>query len=374
MLRQTVAAIAAEFGHAYYAAQARARGGAVELWEALGNRGFLGINLPEKYGGGGAGIAELSIVEEELGAAGCPLLMIVVSPAICGSLLVRYGTDAQKGEWLPAIASGKTIMSFAITEPDAGSNSHEVTTIATRTSSGWRLRGTKHYISGVDTARAVIVVARTRSADGSTDSGLSLFLVETDRPGLALAPIEMEIVSPERQFTLFFDDVELADGALIGVQGQGLRQVFDGLNPERILAAAVCTGLGRYAVERGAGYASERTVWTAPIGTHQAIAHPLARAFVQLESARLMNSQAAARYDAGNDVGAAANMAKYLAAEAVLACLDAAIQAHGGHGLSREYGLADLWGLARLYRIAPVSQEMILNYVAQHQLSLPKSY
>lgn len=374
MLRQTVAGIAERFGHRYYTSQAHAGASADELWDALGSGGFLGINLPEAYGGGGAGIAELAIVEEELGAAGCPLLMLVVSPAICGSLLARHGTDEQKEQWLPPMASGQAVLSFAITEPDAGSNSHRIATTATPTATGWRLHGTKHYISGVDTARAVMVVARTRAVDGSLDRGLSLFLVETDRPGLDRAPIETEVVSPERQFTLFFDDVELPSSALVGVQGQGLRQVFDGLNPERILAAAVCTGLGRYAVERGASYARDRTVWSAPIGTHQAIAHPLARAIVQLESARLMNAQAAARYDGGLDVGASANMAKYLAAEAVLACLDAAIQAHGGHGLSTEHGLADLWALARLYRIAPISQQMILNHVAQHQLGLPKSY
>lgn len=373
-LRQVVADIASDFGHGYYTSQARAGGSASELWNALGKGGFLGINLPEAYGGGGAGITELAIVEEELSAAGCPLLMMVVSPAICGSLLARYGTDEQKQNWLPAMAAGEAMMSFAITEPDAGSNSHEVSTVATPTSTGWRLRGTKHYISGVDTARGVVVVARTRGADGTLDRGLSLFIVETDRPGLERTLIETEMVSPERQFTLFFDDVELPETALIGVQGEGLAQVFDGLNPERIMAAAVGTGLGRYSIERGAAYAQEREVWGVPIGAHQAVAHPLARAMIQLEAVRLMNAQAANQYDAGHEVGPLANMAKFLAAEAAPACLDAAIQVHGGHGLSREYGLADLWGMTRLYRIAPVSQEMVLNYMAQHQLGLPKSY
>lgn len=374
MLRATIREIANSFGHRYYADQARTGGTAAALWEALGRGGFLGLNLPADYGGGGAGISELAIVEEELATAGCPLLMLVVSPTICGSLLSRYGSDTQKATWLPSLASGQSIMSFAITEPNAGSNSHLVETVATRKPSGWSLRGTKHYISGVDVAQAVMVVAKTRHHDGNEHPGLSIFVVETGRAGFDKVPIETELVSPERQFTLFFDDVDLPDEALVGIEGHGLRQVFDGLNPERILAAAVCNGLGRFTLAQASAYARDRQVWSVPIGAHQGIAHPLARAKIQLEAARLMTAHAAARYDEGCEVGPAANMAKYLAADAVLECLDRAIQTHGGHGLSREHGLADLWALARLYRIAPVSQEMVLNFIAQRELRLPKSY
>jgi alkylation response protein AidB-like acyl-CoA dehydrogenase len=300
-------------------------------------------------------------------------MLIVVSQPIAGPLLVRYGTDDQRHRWLPGVASGKANVAFAITEPDAGTNSHRVATTGERTPSGWRLRGTKHYITGVEQAAGVIVVARTGTDERTGRGRLSIFLVETDRP-FERAPIETAVIAPERQWTLFFDDLEVGEDALIGVEGDGLSQVFAGLNAERILSASVCTGLGRYALDKAIEYARDRTVWSAPIGTHQAIAHPLARAKVQLEAARLMNAQAASLYDDGGDAGEMANMAKFAAAEAVAECFDRAVQTHGGHGLSRAYGLADLWGLVRLYRIAPVSQEMILNFVAQHSLGLPRSY
>lgn len=329
-LRRTVGDIVRQFGHRYYVEQARAGGHATELWQALGSAGFLGVNLPVERGGGGGGIADLAAVQEELSAAGCPLLMIVVSPAVCAPLLVRFGTEEQRGRWLPGIASGEVVMSFAITEPDAGSNSHRIRTAAQRTAAGWRLRGAKHYISGVDRAAAMLVVARTGSPRDNGSADLSLFVVETDRPGVRADRIETEVVSPEQQFSVFFDDVELPCSALVGVEGEGLRQVFSGLNPERILSAAVCTGLGRYLLERAAAYARERVVWSAPIGTHQGVAHPLARAKIALESARLLAAQAAALYDAGLSAGEAANMAKFTAAEAAAACLDRAVQTHGG--------------------------------------------
>ena len=373
-LRRTVSAIAGRFGHRYYADEARSGGHAIELWEALGGAGFLGVNLPERYGGGGGGIGDLAAVQEELGAVGCPLLMIVVSPAVCAPLVMRFGTPEQCARWLPGIASGEVVMSFAITEPDAGSNSHRIRTTAERTAGGWRLRGAKHYISGVDRAAGMIVVARTGPTRPEGRGELSLFVVETDRPGIVADRIETEVISPEHQFSVFFDDVDLPGTALLGEEGQGLRQVFSGLNPERILSAAVCTGLGRYLLDRAADYARERVVWSAPIGTHQAVAHPLARAKIALESARLLAGRAAALYDAGAAAGEAANMAKFAAAEAASDSLDCAVQTHGGHGLSREHGIADLWGLVRLYRIAPVSQEMILNYVAGHSLGLGRSY
>ena len=205
-------------------------------------------------------------------------------------------------------------------------------------------------------------------------SSLSLFIVPTDVAGLSWQPIAAALKSPERQFTTFFDNVQLDADALIGVAGNGLRQVFVGLNPERVAAAAINNGISRFALAKAAQYANERSVWKHPIGAHQGVAHPLAEAYIGVQSARLLAARAAQLYDLGEDAAEAANMAKFLAAETSLKALDQAIQTHGGNGLSYEYGLADLWFIARLHKTAPVSREMILNHVAQHSLGLPKGY
>ena len=374
-LRAAVAGLAAGYGYAYYTEQARTGGRLTELWQEAGRLGFIGVNLPEEYGGGGAGMYELSIVAEELAAAGCGLLMMVVSPAICGTIIARFGTDGQKQHWLPKIASGSSIMAFGITEPDAGSNSHKLTTVASRDGDTWVLTGRKIYISGVDEAEAVLIVART--ADAKTGKlRPALFVVPTDTPGFSYQPLEMDIVMPEKQYLLFLDEVKLPATALIGEESAAILQLFAGLNPERIMASAMANGSSRYALDKAVGYARERTVWNVPIGAHQGLAHPLAQVKIELELARLMMQKAAALYDAGDDMaaGEAANMAKYAAAEAAVRTVDQAIQALGGSSMTREFGLAAMLANVRTTRIAPVSREMILNFVAQYSLGLPKSY
>jgi alkylation response protein AidB-like acyl-CoA dehydrogenase len=376
LLRESVAKLGGQFGHRYYLEASKTGAKTTELWQAASDHGYLSVNLPEEYGGGGQGVAELSIVCEELAAQGCPLLLILVSSAICGELITRFATPDQRQAWLPRMVAGDKI-AFAITEPDAGSNSHNISTTATRDGDTWVLRGTKYYISGVDESCAVLVVARTGTSPETGRGRLSLFLVDTDGAGLERTHIPVEISSPEKQFTLFFDNVSVSADRLIGTEGDGLRQVFYGLNPERITGAAISAGIGRYALERASTYARGRSVWGTPIGTHQGVAHPLAEAKIELELARLMMAKASWLHDHDGDAGEAgeaANMAKFAAADAALHCLDAAIQTHGGNGMATEYGLADLWGITRLLRIAPVSREMILNFVAQHSLGLPKSY
>jgi alkylation response protein AidB-like acyl-CoA dehydrogenase len=375
MLREAVARIAADYGHDYFLAKAKAGEKTTELWQAVSGAGFVGVNLPAEHGGGGMGISELAIVTEELAAHGCPLLLLMVSPAICGTLLARFGTPAQRERWLPPIASGERKMVFAITEPDAGSNTHRLETVATRDGDGWRLSGRKYYISGVDEADAVLVVSRTGAEEGAGRGRLSLFIVDTDAPGLDRAPIELHVSAPDRQFFLFLDDVRVHGDRLLGEEGDGLRQVFHGLNPERIIGAAIGNGIARYALTRAAAYAGQRQVWDVPIGAHQGLAHPLAEAKIEVELARLMTQKAAWATDTGTPgAGEAANMAKYAAAEAALHAVDTAIQVHGGNGFAFEYGIADLWWIARVLRTAPVSREMILNYVAEHSLRLPRSY
>jgi alkylation response protein AidB-like acyl-CoA dehydrogenase len=374
LLRQAVRKIATGFGHAYYAQKARSGEKPDELWRALAEAGFLGVCLPEAYGGGGLGISELAIVCEELGAAGCAPFLVVVSPGICGSILSRFGSEEQKRRWLPGIADGTFKMAFAITEPDAGSNSHNLATTATRDGDGYKIRGQKYFISGVDEADAVLVVVRSGSDPQTGRGRLSLVVVDTGAPGLKVTLIPVEMAATDRQFTLYFDDVQVGADRLIGAEGDGLRQVFAGLNPERITGAALGLGIGRYALEKAATYARQRKVWGVPIGAHQGLAHPLAKAKIELELAQLMTYKAAWLHDTGQDAGEAANMAKYAAAEAALAALDQAIQTHGGNGLATEFGLADVWFTARLLRTAPVSREMILNFVAEHSLGLPRSY
>ncbi|MGA5067177.1 acyl-CoA dehydrogenase family protein [Streptomyces exfoliatus] len=345
------------------------------LWAEAGKLGYLGVNLPEEYGGGGGGMAELSIVLEEAGAAGAPLLMMVVSPAICGTVIARFGTEEQKRAWLPGLADGTKTMAFGITEPDAGSNSHRITTTATRTEEGWVLNGRKVFVSGVDIADATLIVGRTSDAR-TGNLKACLFIVPRDTPGFGRRHIEMELAADEKQFELTLDDVHLPADALVGDEDAGLLQLFAGLNPERIMTAAFAIGMGRYALERAVTYAKERQVWKAPIGAHQAVAHPLAQAHIELELARLMMQRAAKLYDAGDDLGAgeAANMAKYAAAEACVKAVDTSVHTLGGNGLTKEFGLARLITAARVARIAPVSREMILNYVSTHSLGLPKSY
>ncbi|WP_171165266.1 acyl-CoA dehydrogenase family protein [Streptomyces sp. I05A-00742] len=346
-----------------------------ELWAEAGKLGYLGVNLPEEYGGGGAGITELAIVLEELAAAGNPLLLMVVSPAICGTVIARFGTERQKRTWLPGLAAGRLRMAFGITEPDAGSNSHRITTTARRDGGDWILTGRKVFISGVDVADATLIVGRTEDARTGRLKPC-LFVVDRDAPGFGRTAIPMELSGDLRQFELVLDDVRLPADALVGDEDAGLLQLFAGLNPERVMTAAFALGLARYALRRAVEYARVREVWGRPIGAHQAVAHPLAEAHIGIELARLMTDRAARLYDAGDDAaaGEAANMAKYAAADVAVRTVDQAVHTLGGNGLTKEYGLAALITAVRVARVAPVSREMILNYVSHQSLGLPKSY
>ena len=374
-LRKEVARLASKYGREYFTEKARSGGKTTDLWLEIGKNGYLGINIPEEYGGGGGGIGDVAAVCEELAAQGCPLLLMVVSPAICGTIISRYGTPAQKQRWLPGICDGTSTMAFAITEPDAGTNTHNITTTARKDGDEWVLNGRKIYISGVDESDNVLVVARAEDSRTGKVKPV-LFVVPTDTEGFEFKAIPMEIVSPELQFTVFMDDVRLPADAIVGDEDGGLVQLFAGLNPERIMAASFSTGLARFALGKAATYAKERVVFKDAIGSHQAIAHPLAQSHIEIEMARLMTQKAAALYDAGDDMGAgeAANMAKYAAAEAACDAADRAVQTHGGNGITQEYGMAGLLVATRAGRIAPISREMILNFVAMHSLGLPKSY
>lgn len=375
MLRDSVGKLVGSFGRRYFQEKVKLKQKPVELWDALGEAGFLGVHISEKYGGGGSGLADYNVVVEESGAQGCPMLSLVIG-AICAPIIEQHASEAMKNDWLPGLASGKRRLAFAITEPNAGTNTHKVSTVARPDGEGgWKLTGNKYWTSAVDEVDSIMVVARGETLDELGRGQLSLFIVPVNTPGISMTPIETAIHVPETQFMLYFDNVALGLETLVGKEGQGLRHLFAGLNPERVCAAAINNGISRYAIEKGASYANERTVWKTPIGAHQGIAHPLAKAYIGVQQARLMTARAAQLYDAGSgDAGEVANMAKFAAADASLEALDEAIQIHGGNGMALEYGLADLWFIARMHKTAPVSREMILNFVAQHSLGLPKSY
>jgi alkylation response protein AidB-like acyl-CoA dehydrogenase len=376
VLREAVKKLASKYGREFVEKQAREGGKMTDMWLEMGQNGFLGVNLPEEYGGGGGGMADLAAVLEEASAAGAPLLMMVVSQAICGSIITRCGTQPQKEKWLPGIADGTLLMAFGITEAEAGSNAHNITTTGTRDGDEWVLNGQKTFISGVDEAQSVLIVARTQDAKTGKLKP-ALFVVPTDAEGFTKQPIPMAWSAPEKQFTLFLDDVRLPADALVGDEDGGLWQLFAGLNPERIMGAALSCGAARYAIDKTVEYALTRSVWKdQPIGAHQGIQHPIAKVKIELEQARLLWQKAAALYDACDDftAGEYANMAKYAGGEVSCNAADVAVHTHGGNGLTVEYGLANLLVASRLGRIAPVSREMILNFVAMHTLGLPKSY
>jgi len=373
-LRDSVGGIARSFGPEYFQQQVDDKLPMQELWNALGEKGFLGVHLPEAYGGGGLGLREMAIVVEETAMAGVPLLSMLFSPGVTGTIIERSASEELKQRFLPGIASGETKLSFAITEPDAGCNAHRVATSARLDGDRYIVNGQKTYISGVESADFIMVVARTSHDEASGRGKLSVLLMDADAPGLTRTPIRTVMNMPDRSWQLFFDDVEVPADRLVGLQDKGLAVAFSGLNTERILTSSICTGIGRYALRKAVDYANERSVWGVPIGTHQAVSHPLAAAHIHMQSALLMTERACVLYDAGLDDGESANMCKYLGASAGLEALDAALSVHGGNSVAMEYHLANYFFIVRMLNNGPVSKEMILNFVAEHSLGLPRSY
>lgn len=373
-IRDAVRRIATSFGPDYYQEQVDNGGSCTELWNALGRNGYLGVHLPEAYGGGGLGLREIAMVVEETAIAGCPMQSMLFSPGVVGTVIDRSADDEQKRRWLPGVASGETRLSFAITEPDAGSNAHRITTTAVRQGDHYVLTGQKVFITGMESADWVMVVARTRTDDVGGRSALSVFMVPTDSPGLSFTPIRTVMNQPDKSHQVFFDSVAVPAENLVGPEGRGLRVAFTGLNTERILTSSLCTGIGRYALNKAVDYAKSRRVWDQPIGAHQAVAHPLAAAHIHLEAAQLVTNRACELYDSGVEVGELANIAKYLGSAAGLEALDSAVAVHGGNGVTFEYQLATYFWVVRMLNMGPVSKEMILNFVAEHSLGLPRSY
>ena len=368
--------LAQSYDHKHWLEKARAHEFPREMWQRAAEDGFCGLMVPEEYGGGGLGLLEMALLLEGMADHGVPLLMYVVGPTMALGHISKHGSDQQKSRYLPDACAGKTLFCFAITEPTAGSNSMRINSVAKPDGNRFKLSGNKVFITGVDVCDYAVVVARTTPHDQvqrKTD-GFTLFIVDLKAKGVDYHAIDMSIVAPEEQFTMFFDEVDLGPEDVIGEVGDGFNTLFDLLNPERVTVAALSCGIGRFAVNKAAEYASERVVFDGPIGAYQGVQHPLAVAKTQLEMASLMTRQAAWQYDNGEQAGPAANMAKYAAAEAGIMGVEASLQAHGGNGFTHEYGIYDLYSMVRLMRTAPINRELILNYIGEWVLGMPRSY
>ncbi len=349
-----------------------------ELWNAVAEIGVMGCLVPEEYEGNDMGLLPLTLAVEEMGSHGFGNALMVVT-AMDTACIARNGSDEVKQRFLPDIASGKSLFCFAITEPDAGSNAFRIATRATRNGSVYKLKGQKCFITGADVADYMLVVARTTPHEERSKAfGLSLFIVDTKAEGIEMREIPTRGIEGMTQWHLFFDDVEVPAENVVGEPDHGATALFNSLNTERILAAAVAVGTADYLIGRAVEYAKERRVFDdRPIGSYQAISHPLAELKARTEAARLMTYQAAQAFDRDEDltdVGAKANMAKFLAAEVGIDAADQAIETFGGYGFSEEYGIIYYWENMRLLRTAPVTKEMILNFIAEQVLGLPRSY
>ncbi len=378
MIRDAIRQLAKKYDRGYWLAKARSGAFADELWQELAEGGFLGMMIPPEYGGGGLGLQQMAVLIEEMGHQGIPLLLVVVGNVMDAALIARYGSAEMKERYLPPLARGETRFCFALTEPTAGSNSFRTATSARLDGDSYVLNGQKMFITGVDASDYLLVVARTTPFEEAPDKreGLSLLVVDRRSAGITLQPLDMGVLHPETQFAVYFDDVRVPRGDLVGEEGKGHKYLFDALNPERISAAAVAVGLGRHVLDKAVAYARERIVFDKPIGTHQGLAHPLAEAKTRLELAALMTRYAAGLSDAGDKMTAAAyaNMAKFAAADAATEACDLAIEVHGGSGFSTDVDLITIWPYIRMLRTVPVSREMILNYIGEHVLGLPRSY
>lgn len=351
-----------------------------EIWQEICDAGLCGVAVPEAYGGSGLGMIDLAICVERLCAAGGGSTlsqMFMLNPIFGGVTLARLGTEAQKAALLPGLVSGKVMFAMALTEPNAGTNSLEVESFARADGDGWRLTGQKIWITAVPQASKILVIARTKTlADsrGKTD-GISLFMIDRDRAGLTHQSIDKLGTRTLPSSFIFFDEVRIEPDELVGTLHGGFRQLLDILNTERIVTTAGLVGTAEIATKLAIAYAADRKIFgTAPIGSYQSIQFPLAEAHIQTECARLMNYKAASLHDEGKPYGSEANMGKWLAGHAAGLATDRAIQTMGGMGYAKDYHVERLWRDARLFRIAPISEEMVLNYVAQHDLGMPRSY
>ena len=379
-IADTARKIGARFGLEYWLDHDRRKAYPKEIWQALCEAGLAGASLPEEHGGGGLGMLELTLIIENVageGAGGTFAQVFMLNPIFGGVAIARYGSAVMKRDWLPKLCSGQMYFCMGLTEPDSGTNTLEVRSFASADGNGWRLNGRKIWITGVPEADKMLVVARTKKIEDverKTD-GLSMFMIDVKREGLTHAAIEKLGTNTLASSNVYFENVRIEGSELIGTLHRGWNELLDVLNTERIVTTAGCVASGRLATRLGVEYAKERKVFRGtPIGAYQGIQFPLAQAHAELECARLMNYKAATLHDQGKPFGSEANTAKLIASQAASTLIERAMQTMGGMGFARESHLERLWRDARLFRFAPVSEEMILNFIAQHDLGLPRSY
>lgn len=379
MLIETARKVGTKFGLEYWREKDAAKAYPSEFWQEICDAGLCAIAIPEEHGGSGLGMLELVIAVETLCAAGGGSTLsqlYMLSPIFGGVTLAKYGSDEQKS-WLAGLADGSIQFCMALTEPDAGSNALNLSSFAKADGAGWRLNGRKIWITSVPQAQKMLVVCRTQPASevARKTDGISLFMIDTDRKGLEHASIDKTGTCTLPSSAVFFDDVEVKPEELVGTLHGGFHQLLDTLNTERMVTAAGLIGTVDLATRLAVDYASTRTVFgNRPIGSYQALQFPLAEAHIQARCAQLMNYKAATLCDRGLPYGSESNQAKWLAGHAAAQATDRAMQTMGGMGYSKEYHVERLWRDARLFKAAPVSEEMVLNYVAQHDLGMPRSY
>ena len=375
LLLDTADKIGRDFPRSYYVEHAKAQTFPQEQWDALAGAGILGVNVPEAYGGSGMGMLALVLLQERLAEHGVAPLFFVVNQGIAVPSISRHGTEEQKQRWLPAIASGEKRCCFAITEPNAGTNTFKIQTHATEDGDHFLLNGNKLFISGINDAHQVLVVAKTGATAGRAE--LTLFVVDTDSPGLSWERMDTMLMNAEGQFFVYFDNVKVPRENVLGKVGRGIEVLFDALNPERMVVAAGAIGGGLHALARGIEYANERSIFKGPIGAYQALQHPMAEARAQLAAASLLVQKSAWLHDQGmapKVVGDLANMGKLVGTDASFKAADAALQCFGGYGFCESYDMLSHFIAARLGKVAPINREMTLNYIGEFILGLPKSY
>jgi len=373
-LREAIAAICSDFPGEYWRGLEPDRYPEVFV-DTLTKSGWLSVLIPEEYGGGGATLTEASVILEEIAASGGNPSACHAQMYVMGTLL-RHGSEAQKQHYLPKIAAGELrLQAFAVTEPGAGSETTRIRTKAERVDGGWLINGQKIWTSRAMYSDLMLLLARTTPYDenGKPSAGLSTFIFDMrNLEGLTIRPIKT--MMNHNTTEVFFENVFIPEDALLGEEGRGFKYILDGMNAERILIAAECIGDGRFFLDRAVAYANERELFGGPIGKNQGVQFPLARAYMQLRAADLVRFDAAAKFDSGVPCGAEANTAKFLAAEASWAAGNAAVDTHGGFGFAEEYDIERKFRETRLYQVAPINNNLIMAYIGQHVLGLPKSY
>jgi acyl-CoA dehydrogenase len=377
LIRQSARALADKFGDAYWSNCDKNKIYPWDFIKAFAENGWLGTMIPEEYGGMGLGLTEAAIMLHEVsesggGANAASAIHFYIFPP---GPIIRHGSEEMKRAFLPKIASGELLMCFGVTEPDAGTDTSRIKTFAKKEGDKWLINGRKVWITNAVNAQKILVLARTSPRDDKKPfAGMTLFFTDLDRKRVEVTPIDKMARNAIDTNELLIENLEARDEDVVGEVGKGFYYLLDGLNPERIVVAFEQIGLGRAALRRAVNYANERIIFDRPIGKNQSIAHPLADSWIRLQAAEMVSMKAAELFDAGQECGAEANAAKYLGTEAGFDACDRAMQTLGGYCYATEYHVERYWREARLLKIAPISQTMVLNFIATKILGLPKSY